>query len=138
MKQGFHSLLCFAQALSGENVDARLTLDVITSGLQRIGGEITLEPAKALALGPARVMPAELPNVLTRSIDITLPAPGAQRDALAACVAAEIGAEVTDHTVAYRGRDRFAQSLESVRLEPVAQRLRDRGVYVILKGQFKH
>lgn len=131
---GFHALLSFAQAVSDEDPDAAFTLDVITTNLQRIGGEPALEPAKSLALGPARVMPREFPNVRSRAIDLVLPAAGTRRDALAALVAAEVASEPADETVAFRGSDRYVQELVPTRLEPVAERLREGGVYLITGG----
>jgi acyl transferase domain-containing protein/acyl carrier protein len=129
---GFHSLLTFAQALSGEDPDARFTLDVLTNNTQRVAGE-WLEPAKSLVLGPARVMPREFPNVRTRVIDVALP-PSPRREALATRVANEIGSEPRDETVAYRGLDRFVHSVESTKLDQVSNRLCDGGVYVVTGG----
>lgn len=134
LEYGFHSLLSFAQALSAENPDATFTLDVVTNNLQRVAGEELLDPGKALALGPARVMPREFSNVRTRSIDVVLPSSPSKRATLAALVAAEIAANPVDEIVAFRGRDRFAQVLESIRLDTVANRLREGGVYVITGG----
>jgi len=134
METGFHSLLAFAQAVSSADADAPMVLDVVTSDLQRIGGEAQLYPTKALALGPARVMPRECPHVRTRSIDLTLPTSAARRRMLASLVAAEIASEPSDEIVAYRGRDRFVQSVEPVQLARVTSRLRQGGVYLITGG----
>ncbi len=134
MEHGFHSLLCFAQALSNEDPEARFTLDVVTNDLQQIGGETLLQPLKAVLLGPSRVMPQEFPNVRSRAVDIVLPSAGFQREAIATLVAAEVVSEPIDDTVAFRGQQRFAQSLEPVSLETGASRLRDRGVYLITGG----
>ncbi len=135
LDHGFHSLHCLAQALSNEDPDARLVLDVLTSNLQRVAGESVLEPAKALVLGPARVMPQEFPNVRARAIDLVLPPVGAARHGLAALVAAETAADPKAETVAFRGRDRFEMALESVQLDGgVTARLREGGVYLITGG----
>jgi acyl transferase domain-containing protein len=134
LETGFHSLLSLGQALGAERADALMTIDVVTSNLQRVGGEARIEPAKALLLGPLRVMPREYPNVRARAIDVTLPGTAAGCTALASLVAAETVSEPIDETVAYRGRDRFVQSVEPVRLDHVAHRLRDGGVYLITGG----
>jgi acyl transferase domain-containing protein len=134
METGFHSLLAFAQAVSSADADVPMVLDVVTSDLQRIGGEAQLDPTKALALGPARVMPREYPHIRARSIDVTLPQSTARRRMLAQLVAAEVASEPADEIVAYRGRDRFVQSVEPVQLARVASRLREGGVYLITGG----
>lgn len=133
-EQGFHALLAFAQALANEDPDATFTLDVITSGLQRIGGEGELEPAKALVLGPARVMPREFPNVRTRAIDVVLPSASARLGALATMVAAEIGSEPADESVAFRASERYTQVFTPTKLADAGSRLRDGGVYLITGG----
>ncbi|WP_291982181.1 type I polyketide synthase [Luteitalea sp.] len=131
---GFHSLLGFAQALNNEEPDAAITVNVLTTNLQRIGGELVLEPAKALALGPARVMPREFPNVRSRAIDLVLPATESKLNALAALVAAEVTSEPVDENVAFRGPDRYVHELVPVRLDPVHDRLRHGGAYLITGG----
>jgi acyl transferase domain-containing protein/acyl carrier protein len=129
---GFHSVLTFAQALSSEDPDARFTLDVLTNNTQRVAGE-WLEPVKSLVFGPARVMPREFPNVRARMIDVAL-LPSPRRETLAARIANEIASEPADETIAYRGLDRFVQTREPTNLEPVSNRLRDGGAYVITGG----
>jgi acyl transferase domain-containing protein len=133
-ESGFHGLLAFAQALATEDLDATLALDVITNDLQRIGGESKLMPAKALLLGPARVMPSEFANVRSRAIDVALPSGASARGALAATVAAELVSEPLDGTVAFRGADRYVQELVPLGMGAAATRLRTRGVYLITGG----
>ena len=131
---GFHTLLAFAQAVGNEDPDATFTLDVLTSDLQRIGGERRLDPSKSLLLGPARVMPREYPNVRSRAIDLVVPSRAAAREALATLVAAEIATAPGDETVAFRGADRYVQELVPARLDAGESRLRDGGVYLITGG----
>lgn len=134
LERGFHSLHGLAQALATEDPDARLTLSVLTSDLQRVGGEALVDPRKALVLGPGRVMPQEFPNVRSRSIDVALPPAGPGRDALVRLLAAEVASEPRGETIALRGLDRFEQVLERVPLEAVTTRLRREGVYLITGG----
>jgi len=134
LEKGFHSLMCFAQALGAEAPDAALTLDVVTSNLQRVAGEEYLDPAKALVLGPTRVMPRELPNVRTRAIDLVVPTTAAQRDALVRRLADEVGSGPTDATIAYRGSERFVQVTESVTLPTAGARVKEKGRYLITGG----
>jgi acyl transferase domain-containing protein len=131
---GFHALLAFAQALANEDPDATFTLNVITSALQRIGGEGELEPIKALVLGPARVMPREFPNLRTRAIDVVVPSETARLGAIGALVAAEIASEPLDEMVAFRASERYAQTLAPTKLADVGTRIRKSGVYLITGG----
>jgi hypothetical protein len=107
---GFHGLLAFAQALATEDPEANFSLDVMTSSLQRIGGEEEVEPAKALLLGPARVIPREFPNVRSRTIDLVVPASPARLVNLAALLAAEVVSDPADESVAFRSNDRYVSS----------------------------
>jgi len=131
---GFHGLLAFAQALANEDPEASFTLDVVTSSLQRIGGEEELEPAKALLVGPARVIPREFPGVLSRTIDVMVPAAPAHLANLASLLAAEVGSDSADESVAYRGSDRYVQHLLPTHLPHASTRLRDGGVYLLTGG----
>lgn len=133
-EHGFHGLLAFAQALASEDPDAPLTLDVLTNDLQRVGDGDGLVPAKALLLGPTRVMPREFANVRSRAIDLRLPHAAAARTRLAALVAREIASEPIDETVAFRGADRFVQVLEPMAATAERTPFRDGGVYLITGG----
>ena len=134
LERGFHSLHCFAQALSSEDVDTPSVLTVLTSNLQRIGGESSIDPGKALVLGPARVMPNEFPHIRSRSVDVSLPPATAQLQALGALIAAEVVSEPSETTVAYRGQDRFELELACLQLPNLTSRLRRGGVYLITGG----
>ncbi len=133
-ERGFHGLLAFAQALASEDPDARFTLDVLTNDLQRVGDGDGLVPAKALLLGPARVMPREFANVRSRAIDVRLPKSAAALARLATLVAREISSEPSDETVAFRGADRFVQTLEPMAASAERSAFRDGGVYLITGG----
>ena len=131
---GYATLLAIGQAIHAIDPEASLVVDLLSDGVQRIAGEEALDPAQALAFGPLRVMPGELPNVRSRSIDLKIPPAGTRRAALAKSVAAEIGADPSDAIVGWRGRDRFVQTLEPVRLDVGAARLRPNGVYLVTGG----
>ncbi|HLM57757.1 MAG TPA: beta-ketoacyl synthase N-terminal-like domain-containing protein [Pyrinomonadaceae bacterium] len=134
--RGFYSLLFMMQAI-GESLPAGpLKLAVVTSGVQEVTGEESLSPPKATALGLCKVIPQEYPQVSCRSIDVTLPAREAEREALAAGLAAELAAPDAETTIAYRGRHRWVQIFEPVELAetPGAGRLREGGVYLLTGG----
>jgi NAD(P)-dependent dehydrogenase (short-subunit alcohol dehydrogenase family) len=134
---GFYSLVFLAQALGSQSADGEVALTVVTSGMQEVSGEGLLYAEKATVLGPCRVIPQEYPTVSCRSVDVVAPESGAWRDEEIGWLLAECSAREGDPVVAYRGRERWVQGFEAVRLEdrePRAARLRDRGVYLITGG----
>ncbi len=76
--RGFDGLILLAQALGERHPAASLTLGVVTNNAQALTGEEAIEPGKALALGPCRVIPLEYPNVRCRNIDVALHADDAR------------------------------------------------------------
>ncbi|MGA9526404.1 MAG: type I polyketide synthase, partial [Myxococcaceae bacterium] len=159
-ERGFYSLFFLAQALADENVPRPLGMFVLSSGMQRLGDELLPYPEKAMVLGPAKVLPRELPGVTCTVIDVQLPSPsnrlfpgGLRRalvdpfagrkavsdgyDLLAESLEEELRAPPQNAVAAYRRGKRFA--LHHVR-KPLAAsaevvpRLRDRGVYLVTGG----
>ncbi|HUD56687.1 MAG TPA: SDR family NAD(P)-dependent oxidoreductase [Terracidiphilus sp.] len=133
LDRGFYSPLYLAQALANQDIaDANITL--VSNRMQQVHDEPVRNPAPAVLLGPARVIPKELPGITCRSIDVDLEAGKAEENA------AQIVAELTsvrDKTIiAFRGGERFVESLESISLEAAAERprLQNRGVYLITGG----
>jgi thioesterase domain-containing protein/NADP-dependent 3-hydroxy acid dehydrogenase YdfG/acyl carrier protein len=102
--------------------------------MQQVNGEPVRNPAAAVLLGPARVIPMELPGFVCRSIDVDLKTDNAEENA------AQIVAEITSvrdcATIAFRSGERFVETLESISLEAAAghPRLQNRGVYLITGG----
>jgi acyl transferase domain-containing protein len=138
----FASPLALAQVLALEDRAARLTL--VSSGLQRLGAEPERDPLKALLLGPARVIGAELPAVASRSVDVSWPpaAPWQGRRVVDQLLA-ELGAPREDdptreeRVIAYRGAERLVESFERAPLRTpsaTARGFREGGVYVITGG----
>ncbi|HEV3033101.1 MAG TPA: SDR family NAD(P)-dependent oxidoreductase [Polyangia bacterium] len=139
---GFASLLCLAQALALEDRPARLT--IVSSRLHRIGAETEREPLKALLLGPARVIGAELPAIASRSVDVSWPVEAPwQRRRVVEQVLAELGAPRPanppreEKVIAYRGAERLVQSFERAPLPARAEGargFREGGVYLVTGG----
>ena len=136
--RAFYSLLFLAQALGGADVAGRLELSVVSAGMQRVAGEDRLEPMKAMLLGPTKVVPSEYPDIRARSIDIPhLSAGSPALERALRQVAREILAAPADEVIAYRGADRWVQSVEPLPLPPTPgpmARVRDGGVYLITGG----
>ena len=143
---GFYSLLFLAQALARRAPVPELDVTVVTEGAERVAAE-PIRPEKAPLLGLCRVLPQELPGVRCRAIDV---APGDLDEAdLIERLIAEVTAQADDEVVAYRGRQRWVESFEPIRLPAVADSqgaegegddgevpapLRARGVYLITGG----
>jgi acyl transferase domain-containing protein len=138
----FASLLALAQVLGLEDRPARLT--IVSNGLHRIGAEAERDPLKALLLGPARVVGAELPAVASRSVDVSWP-PAApwQRRRVVDQLLAELGAPREadpareEKIIAYRGAERLVEAFERAPLRTpsaTARGFREGGVYLITGG----
>ncbi|TSC32697.1 type I polyketide synthase [Corallococcus sp. Z5C101001] len=128
---GFHSQLFLARALSEAGHLEPLAWSVVTSHSARVEQADARLPEQALLVGPTRVLPQEYPNLTCRFVDVT---PGAA-DAVADRLAPELLAEGRDAVVALRGRQRWVQTFEPVRLEASGPAtLRDGGVYLITDG----
>jgi len=129
---GFYSLLYLSQALEAQPTHDPVQIVVITSGAQAVSGDEHIRPERATVLGACRTIPQEYPHIACRSVDIAgMPA---------ALLLDQLIAELTsgsEPTVAYRGRQRWVQCCEAVRLEAAitqAARLREGGVYMITGG----
>ncbi len=135
---GFYSLFFLAQALSKQNVTDELQIVVVSNGIQAVTGEEALHPEKATILGPVKTIGQEYPNINCRSIDVVLPpsTTGNQHKFIEQLLA-ELTNPSEDKVIAYRGKHRWVQSFESVRLnKPTDEtlRLRKGGVYLITGG----
>lgn len=136
---GFYSLLFLAQTFGELSATESLRLGVVSNGVQSVTGEESLWPSKATVLGPCAVIPEEYSRVSCRSIDVCSPPAGFDSDVrLADQLIAELTLEAYDKVVAYRGRHRWVQTFEAVRLNKpaldTAPRLREGGVYLITGG----
>jgi thioesterase domain-containing protein/NAD(P)-dependent dehydrogenase (short-subunit alcohol dehydrogenase family) len=130
----FHDLMALAQALG--SLERPLTLDVVSSELFQLGNERGIEPAKALLLGPVRVIPREFPQIRTRSIDVSIPSAPAELDRLVDQLTRELRAPVADRVVALRGVTRWVQRFDEIPLAPAERRPRlvRAGAVVLITG----
>ena len=158
LQNGFWSLYFLAKALGEENLPGDVHLSVVSTGLHGLEGDDgKLYPEKATILGPALVIPRELPGVTCKSIDVTLPSkkgakallrrfgPGgadAMRpenlDALAETLEAEVLAPGETEVVAIRGDHRFVRRFEAsplpARSDDVGSALVEGGTYLLTGG----
>lgn len=131
--RGFYSLIYLAQVLGEHGVTDEVQIEVVTNHLQEVTGDESLLPEKATVLGPCKVIPQEYANIKCRVVDISLPAPGSvDEERLAENLIGEFAAAPSEDVVAYRGRHRWSQIFEPMRVEEqVPVRLRERGVYLL-------
>jgi len=158
IQDGFYSLYFLAQALAEESLPRPVTLSVVSNGMVRAdAGDRTIHPEKAIALGPVKVIPRELPGVVCRSIDLRLPARpegivgsmaaalrergprgrGAALDRIADDLLRELDAPTAGELVAHRDGRRLVRRFEPETLaptDPSALPLRAGGTYLITGG----
>lgn len=130
----FDSLVHMAKAIQEMDFAAPLRLTVVTAGSQAVMGEAVPHPERALALGPCRVIPREIPNVSTRLIDL---APfDVSSEAVARSIVCEAQHADEADLVAYRDGERWTQQLARPH-KPAArtrQLVRSGGAYLITGG----
>lgn len=127
-----------AQALGG--LSGRVQLSIITSGLSGIEGQ-SLEPMRALALGPALVAPRELDHLHARCIDLPSGSLAGERNRrLREHLARELRAESDDQLVALRAGGRWVRKIFEMPLAQSAEEVNEHswvradGVYFITGG----
>src|SRR5262249_4975962 len=133
----FNSLLRLTQALAAAPSPTQVQLCVVSNDMQMITGGETLRPEKATLIGLCKVIPQELPNIVCRSLDVTLPSAGGLPGRLSRLMAAELLASTTESVVAYRGGRRWAQTFENAPVRtcaPGGVQIKEGGVYLITGG----
>jgi acyl transferase domain-containing protein/thioesterase domain-containing protein len=131
MERSFYSPLFLSQALADQDI-SNLDLAFVSNTMQSVAGEPTEDPARAVLLGPVRVIRKELPGITCRAIDVEIGKGDAPRCATE--ILAELAASPNDTVVAYRRGERFIEAVE--RFSPVAgkPRLQAKGVYLVTGG----
>lgn len=129
----FHLAGALSDVAAPEN--ASLKLCVLTDGVATVLPEESLDVNQSLVLGPARVMPKELPFVESTIVDI-------QRDHFDVSSIVDLAINESDNAgkgeiVAWRGGQRWRQATQPVHLSSPdrdAIPLRSGGVYLITGG----
>ncbi|MEA5552713.1 SDR family oxidoreductase [Anabaena cylindrica UHCC 0172] len=130
---GFYSLIFLTQALTKHHLVNELKISVVANNLYDVNGEENLCPAKTTLLGAINVIPQEYPNIICRSIDVSLPI----SQQLIKQIITEITAQSSDRFIAYRKNHRWVQIFEAIQLKPhleTTHKLRQGGVYLITGG----
>jgi acyl transferase domain-containing protein len=132
-ERSFLSPLFLAQALASQDI-AGLDIALVSNHMQQVFAEPARNPARAVLLGPARVIPKELAGITCRSIDLDFTSKRA--DEFAELLLAEMNAGRDNDTVAFRDGGRFVETVEPLTLSDAAEdsRLERGGVYLITGG----
>lgn len=137
-QNGFYALLYLTQALAKFKPNEPLGIAVVSNNVHEVTGEESLCPEKATIVSFCKVIPKELAGVYCRAIDVVLPRAGTRGEAeLARQLIAEFDHKALEPVVAYRGRHRWIQSYERIRLDDPGSetaRLRRHGTYLITGG----
>lgn len=141
--KGFYSLLFVVQALvkkshaeaqrAREKIREDLSFVVISNNLQSVTGEEVIIPEKATVLGAVKTIRLEYPNISCRSIDVSFTT-GLEEKLVEQLV--RDFSESSEQIIAYRGKYRWVQTFEPVRLERKKDtpQLRNGGIYLITGG----
>ena len=131
IEQGFYSLMFLGQAMAEENLPKPLHLTAVTMGAAQVRVEPLVYPEKAMALGPVRVIPRELPGISARLLDLPM---DISVDEGADAVIEEALSSGESVGALRRGR-RFVQDWRKVPLDVRSLDL-PRGAHVLLTGGF--
>jgi len=134
---GFYSLLYIAQALVKLRIGDPVRIVVVSSGIYSVTGEEQIVPERAPLAAACRAISQEYPNIMYRNVDIEAPENEGSRKRTAAELVAELGEDMGDPTVAYRGGQRWLQVFEPLPLDESTETifpLRQFGVYLITGG----
>ncbi|MES2634789.1 MAG: beta-ketoacyl synthase N-terminal-like domain-containing protein [Pseudomonadota bacterium] len=130
----FDSIVAIARA-SQELTSAKdIRLTIVTAASQSVHGEPLSHPERALAVGPCRVIPREMPNIRTKLVDLA--SMGTHAQPLAQSIVDEASCDHHADVVALRGNERWTTKLAPSRPTQAHGRpfARKRGVYLITGG----
>ena len=143
LERSFFSPLYLAQALAAQDLQD-MQLALVSNHMQQVTAGPVRNPARAVLLGPARVIHKELPGFNCKAIDLDFDA-GKTAESAAQLVGEMKGA-YENSTVAWRRSERFIETLEPLQLSaegehprpghtrPGQARLERSGVYLITGG----
>jgi thioesterase domain-containing protein len=133
LDRSFQSLLYFAQALFEQDL-SRVDFAVVSSHLWSVSGEPITLPVRASLLGVAKLIPKVFPKMTCRVIDCDPVGQGTSY--VAVQIISEHCGVSSDAIVAYRGGERWVETLERIKFSREVKRAgpKQRGVYLITGG----
>jgi acyl transferase domain-containing protein/acyl carrier protein len=134
LSAGFESLLLLAA--EGAAIPWKPDLAAITNRAVRLSSDESLEPAKAAVSGILRVVPLEQPGFECRQIDIGPDDLGNIPTSLIEALWHELSHSSPDPVVAFRGGNRWIQTIEPVPLSHIQSSgpVKEHDVYLITGG----
>jgi acyl transferase domain-containing protein/acyl carrier protein len=132
----FYSLVFLAQAIGSYYATSPINIYVVSNDLYDVAGDRVFAPSRATLLGPCKTIPHEYRNVTCRHIDLHVPQLAEDYSRLIEDLISECKSGVDD-VVAYRGRYRWIQLFDHLRVPSAAEnspRLRKGGTYLITGG----
>jgi acyl transferase domain-containing protein/thioesterase domain-containing protein/aryl carrier-like protein len=127
-ERAFYGLVALARRWAQEDLHQGVELLVVTDGAIEVGDDEVRNPFQALALGPVRVIPREVPELRVRLLDA---------DASSACaVVDELFAPGTASVTALREQRRYEEQLVAHTLEGSAIDGLPHGAVCIVTGGF--
>ncbi|MCP5155944.1 MAG: amino acid adenylation domain-containing protein [Ectothiorhodospiraceae bacterium] len=133
-ERGLHALVALAQALGDDGGEEAVSLSFAADGVLDVLGSEAVVPDKAMAMGPCRVMRAELPRIHCRLVDVHIASPGAV-EVSAATLLAEATLDGPEVVVAHRGHYRWVEATTPLTApEPPELPLREGGTYLVTGG----
>ncbi|MGW0943108.1 amino acid adenylation domain-containing protein [Streptomyces sp. NPDC002623] len=132
---GMHSLLWLSRALSARSAATPVDLWVVSHGLARVERADRPRPEVSTLLGAAKCVPQEYEGISVRCVDVApddTVGPGVGE--LAGRLLDVIAEAPDERLLAYRGRTRWTQTFQPLRLGAARSPLRAEGVYVITGG----
>ena len=130
-ERGLHALIALAQACGTDLPGQPLRLDLVACGTAEVVGDEALHPSLAAAVGAARVLPHEDPDLEVRAIDMEPAAPAAAAERLLA----ELVLGGSEPVVALRGAGRWVPTVTPLPL-PQAPVAMHRNAVVMITGAF--
>jgi polyketide synthase PksJ len=138
LDRGVYSLLYLVKAVGKQLIGNNIDLWAAANHLYYIEKGDRCCPGKAVILGPGKVISQEYPNIICRILDMDADAlrddsePGFVQH-----LVSELNHSSPDSIVAYRGKNRWVQSFESVKLLKAGEfpyKLKKNGVYLVSGG----
>jgi amino acid adenylation domain-containing protein len=130
--RSLYSLVFLAQSLGSPNISRPCRIVVVSNGLHDVTGGESLDPLKALLLGPVGVIPQEYANLSCSSID--LDASPRFNEQQIQFLMADAAVHGDGSSIAYRGAHRWKQVFVPAPLAAKAAPVRAGGAYLVTGG----
>ncbi|BCJ96173.1 hypothetical protein acsn021_37420 [Anaerocolumna cellulosilytica] len=134
---GLYSILKIVKAMEQCSIDNKTDINIITCDLHEITGEEQIVPENATLLSTAKIISQEYLHINCRCIDIHEDSKNGKKAVmLSRILEDEFSLPASDRIVAYRGKQRWIQVFETVKIERNVNSsyLKQQGLYLITGG----